>query len=120
LRERLDVPLRAVHINHGLQAQAERWAEHCAEVSAALGIPLTVLAVQCRTGPGISVEAAARTARYDAFAQHLADGETLLLAHHRDDQVETLLLRLLRGAGVHGLAAMPASRPLGRGRLLRP
>lgn len=120
LRERLDVPLRAVHINHGLQSVAADWALHCQAVCAQLGIPLTVIAVVCKVGPGESLEEAARTARYRAFEQVLQSDEALLLAHHQDDQAETVLLRLLRGAGVHGLAAMPPSRPLGRGRLLRP
>lgn len=120
IRERLSVPLRAVHVNHGLQEQAPVWAEHCRQVCETLGIPLTVLEVRCELGSSASVEAAARDARYAAFEQELADGECLLLAHHQDDQAETVLLRLFRGAGVHGLAAMPPTRPLGRGRLLRP
>lgn len=120
LRERLDVPLRAVHINHGLQAAAPDWALHCSDVCARLAIPLTVIAVACEVGAGDSLEEAARTARYRAFEQTLQCGEALLLAHHQDDQAETVLLRLLRGAGVHGLAAMPPRRPLGRGLLLRP
>lgn len=120
LRERLAVPLRAVHVNHGLQEQARAWAEHCRQVCAALGIPLTVLEVECDLGSGASVEEAARDARYGAFEQELLEGECLLLAQHQDDQAETVLLRLFRGAGVHGLAAMPVTRRLGRGRLLRP
>ncbi|MNF79988.1 tRNA(Ile)-lysidine synthase [compost metagenome] len=69
---------------------------------------------------GASIEQAAREARYAAFAEALGGGDVLLVAQHRDDQAETLLLRLLRGAGVRGLAAMPASRPLASGTLLRP
>jgi tRNA(Ile)-lysidine synthase len=120
LRERLTVPLRALHVNHGLQEQAHAWAGHCRRVCTALDIPLTVLEVQCDLGSGASVEEAARDARYRAFEQSLAADEWLLLAHHQDDQAETVLLRLLRGAGVHGLAAMPLARRLGPGRLLRP
>jgi tRNA(Ile)-lysidine synthase len=120
LRDRLSVPVRAVHINHGLQAAAGTWGEHCRQICQALNVPLTVIAVNCEIGPAASLEEAARTARYRAFEHILAAGEILLLAHHRDDQAETLLLRLLRGAGVHGLAAMPRTRPLGRGQLLRP
>lgn len=120
LRARLGAPLRALHINHGLQAPADAWATHCQQVCQALGIPLQVERVHCQTGPGISVEVAAREARYTAFERLLGDGELLLLGHHLDDQIETLLLRLLRGAGVQGLGGMPPSRPLGRGQLLRP
>lgn len=120
LRERLVEPLRAVHVNHGLQEQAPAWAEHCRRVCAALNVPLTVLEVHCELGSGASVEEAARDARYRAFEEDLADDEWLLLAHHQDDQAETVLLRLLRGAGAHGLSAIPLTRSLGRGRLWRP
>lgn len=111
-------PVRAVHVEHGLQAAASAWPAHCQQVCAALGVPLRVRAVQ--VAPGASLERAAREARYAAFADELGAGELLLTAQHRDDQAETLLFRLLRGAGVRGLAAMPASRPLGAGHLLRP
>lgn len=111
-------PVRAVHVEHGLQAIAAAWPAHCQQVCTALGVPLRVRAVQ--VAPGASLERAAREARYAALADELEVGELLLTAQHRDDQAETLLFRLLRGAGVRGLAAMPASRPLGRGHLLRP
>lgn len=111
-------PLSALHVHHGLQAVAEAWPDHCRSVCAALGVPLDVVAVQVRPGP--SVERAAREARYAAFVAAIHRNEVLLTAQHRDDQAETLLFRLLRGAGVKGLAAMPAQRPLGQGHLLRP
>ena len=111
-------PIRAIHIQHGLQAAAEAWPEHCRQVCASLGVPLQVRHVQVL--PGASVERAARDARYRAFVDQLAADELLLTAQHRDDQAETLLFRLLRGAGVRGLSGMPAIRPLGAGRLLRP
>ena len=106
-------PLSAIYIHHGLQAAADAWPEHCAQVCRALGVPLQVMAVQVE--PGASIERAAREARYTAFSQALAPGEVLLTAQHRDDQAETLLFRLLRGAGVRGLAAMSEQRALGRG-----
>ena len=111
-------PVRAVHVEHGLQAVAAAWPAHCQHVCTALGVPLRVRAVQ--VAPGASLERAAREARYAALADELEVGELLLTAQHRDDQAETLLFRLLRGAGVRGLAGMPASRALGRGHLLRP
>lgn len=111
-------PLAAIHIHHGLQAAADAWPAHCRALCERLGVPLQVEYVQVESGA--SIERAARHARYDAFAAALAPGELLLVAQHRDDQAETLLFRLLRGAGVHGLAAMPAGRPLGLGHLLRP
>lgn len=111
-------PLSAIHIHHGLQSVADSWAALCRAQCEALGIPLQVRHV--KVDEGASLERAAREARYAAFAELLGAGEVLLTAQHRDDQAETLLLRLLRGAGVRGLAAMPASRPLAAGRLLRP
>ncbi|MHA6494331.1 tRNA lysidine(34) synthetase TilS [Pseudomonas borbori] len=110
--------LSALHISHGLQPVAEQWPAHCRQLCDALGVPLQV--EQVRVPAGASIERAAREARYVAFEAALAPGEVLLLAQHRDDQAETLLFRLLRGAGVQGLTAMPVSRPLGKGRLLRP
>lgn len=111
-------PLNAVHVHHGLQAVAASWPGHCRQVCQILGVPLQVIDVQVR--PGASLEQAARDARYAAFDELLQPGELLLTAQHRDDQAETLMFRLLRGAGVRGLAAMPAQRVLGEGRLLRP
>jgi tRNA(Ile)-lysidine synthase len=111
-------PISAIHIHHGLQAVAESWPVHCRQMCQILGVPLQVINVQVR--PGASLEQAARDARYAAFNDVLLDGELLLTAQHRDDQAETLMFRLLRGAGVRGLAAMPSQRVLGKGRLLRP
>jgi len=112
-------PLSAIHIAHGLQAVAEDWPQHCQAFCQALGIDLQIILVKVDK-TAASLERAAREARHSAFAQQLKSGELLLLAQHQDDQAETLLLRLLRGAGVRGLAGMPKSRPLGQGHLLRP
>jgi len=112
-------PLSAIHIAHGLQKEAEDWPRHCQRFCQTLGIPLQIISVKVDTRVA-SLERAAREARHSAFATQLNRGELLLLAQHQDDQAETLLLRLLRGAGVRGLAAMPKSRPLGQGHLLRP
>ena len=111
-------PLSAVHIHHGLQAAADAWPGHCQAVCDSLGLPLRILRVQVQ--PGASLERAARDARYQALAGVTGAGEALLTGQHRDDQAETLLFRLLRGAGVRGLAAMPAHRSLARGHLVRP
>ncbi|MEW6648345.1 MAG: tRNA lysidine(34) synthetase TilS [Pseudomonadota bacterium] len=116
---RLGVTLAAVHVHHGLSRNADLWAEHCRTQCAALQVPCTVVRVQVRHG-GSGVEAAARDARYAALVQALGAGEMLLTAHHQDDQAETLLLMLMRGAGIAGLAAMPAVRPFGPGLLGRP
>jgi tRNA(Ile)-lysidine synthase len=120
LRDELPVELRALHVNHNLHEAAPEWAAHCHAVSEALGIPLYEVNVDARASKGESPEAAARAARYHIFHEVLAAGDGLLLAHHRDDQAETLLLQLLRGSGPRGLAAMPSHRPLGAGWLGRP
>ncbi|MGY2140517.1 tRNA lysidine(34) synthetase TilS [Pseudomonas reactans] len=111
-------PLSAIHIHHGLQAAADAWPAHCQSICDALGVPLRVVHVHVR--PGASLERAAREARYQAFIEVTGAGEVLLTGQHRDDQAETLLFRLLRGAGVRGLAGMPAQRPLATGYLVRP
>lgn len=111
-------PLAALHVEHGLAAAGDEWARHCAATCAALRVPCVSRAVTVPAGA--SIEAQARHARYAVFEEVLESREVLLLAHHLDDQVETFLLRLLRGAGPQGLAAMPAQRPLGAGVLVRP
>jgi tRNA(Ile)-lysidine synthase len=97
--------LRAIHVDHGLQPDSRRWAEHCAGVCAGLGIPILVQRVQV-TVEGEGPEGAARRARWQAFREQAGHDDIIVLAHHRDDQAETVLLRLLRGAGPTGLAAM--------------
>ncbi|WP_340051426.1 tRNA lysidine(34) synthetase TilS [Pseudomonas proteolytica] len=111
-------PLQAIHVHHGLQAAADAWPAHCQAVCDAAGVSLRIMPVQVQAGA--SLERAARDARYQAFAEAIAPGELLLTGQHRDDQAETLLFRLLRGAGVRGLTGMPVQRPLGEGWLARP
>lgn len=112
--------LEAVYIDHGLQPASATWGEQCAQTCRELNLPFRTLRVNAEPAVGESPEAAARRARYAAFAAELAPDAALLTAHHRDDQAETVLLQLLRGAGPHGLAAMPAAARLGPGWLLRP
>jgi tRNA(Ile)-lysidine synthase len=112
--------LRAVHVDHRLQAGSIHWAQHCRDTCAALDVPLTVILVTVEQGSGDGLEASARDARYAAFAEILGQEELIVLAHHRDDQAETVLLKLLRGAGPEGLAGMREYRPFGHGGLWRP
>jgi tRNA(Ile)-lysidine synthase len=114
--------VQAIHIHHGLQAAADDFAAHCAAFCAALNVPLHVVQVLAKNAVGDSPEDAARRARYAALSakvleinqalaqQNVAQEaiKTIVIAQHADDQVETLLLALSRGAGLPGLAAMPA------------
>lgn len=112
--------LRALHIDHGLHPDSASWAVHCQTFSATLDVVCDVFHADVDRLGGIGLEAAARHARYAIFAQHLRAGERLLLGHHLDDQVETVLLKLLRGAGPEGLGGMRSQRPLGQGMVWRP
>lgn len=112
--------LRAVHVHHGLHPHADAWAAHCARVCDALGIALTVCRAEVARDAGDGLEAAARAARHAAFAGVLHDDEVLALAHHRDDQAETFLLRALRASGPDGLGAMRPLRRFACGWLWRP
>jgi tRNA(Ile)-lysidine synthase len=112
--------LRALHVDHGLQAGSRGFAERCRDLCRRLAVPFEIADLRLAVPPGASVEAHARDARYAAIAERLRAGEWLLTAHHRDDQLETLLIQLMRGAGVPGLAAMPARARLGAGLHGRP
>lgn len=112
--------LRALHVDHGLHEESARWAQHCAAVAAGLGVPYASRRVTVDRASPHGLESAAREARYAALADQLAPGEVLLTAHHGDDQLETVLLRLMRGAGVRGMRGIPAFAPFERGYLGRP
>ncbi len=114
------VELGAIHVHHGLQADADGWARHCERFCAQLGLGCRVLRVRVVREGAESLEAVARRARYGAMEGMVARGDLLLVAHHREDQAETVLLQLFRGAGPRGLAAMPRWRPFGGGHLGRP
>lgn len=120
LRARSRWQLRAVHINHGLQPGADAWGHHCEQFCNDLGVPLRVQRVVIPGGARRGLEAAARDARYAALRADLLPGEWLLTAHHEDDQLETVLLHLLRGSGVNGLAGIPSDSDFAAGRLCRP
>jgi tRNA(Ile)-lysidine synthase len=103
--------LSAIHVHHGLSAHADAWADACARFAARLGVQLAVRRVVVGDAGPLGVEAAAREARYAALREVAREQalDAIALAHHQDDQAETFLLQALRGAGPHGLAAMPAS-----------
>lgn len=110
--------LQAIHVHHGLSPNADAWAAFCSEYCHRLGVPLTIRHVTVDTGSGLGLEAAARNERYAVFSE-VAQG-SLLLAHHRGDQAETVLFNLLRGTGVTGAAGIPVERAWGSLRVLRP
>lgn len=112
--------LRALHIHHQLSQFADEWAAFVRQICATAQVPVKVHKVDPQSLASASLEDRARRARYAVFLQELQTDEVLLQGHHQDDQVETLLLRLLRGAGTLGLASIPLQRPLGKGLILRP
>ena len=115
-----NLPVRAIHIDHGLQSAAADFRRTCEQLCRRLNVPLIVEAVAVDMPRGESIEAAARAARYAGLSRHLEAGECLLTAHHAQDQAETLLLQALRGAGLKGLTAMPICRAWHTGWHLRP
>lgn len=112
--------LRAIHIHHNLYPEADLWQTHCEQVCADLDIPLVTVKLETKPQAGESIEAWAREQRLNIFAEHLQENEMLMTAQHADDQAETVLLQLIRGAGPKGLSAMGAEKPFGKGRLVRP
>lgn len=112
--------LRALHVDHGLRSASKQWAAHCRKLARDLHVPFKVLTTKVARPHGASLEAAARDARYRLLAAELHPGEILLTAHHSDDQLETVLLQLLRGSGLPGISAMPALAPFAQGQLARP
>ncbi|CDG51569.1 MULTISPECIES: tRNA lysidine(34) synthetase TilS [Halomonadaceae] len=117
--EQADRHLRAIHINHGLQAAAQSFEAHCRDMCVRLNVPLTVVNVTV-DAQGEGIEGAARNARYEAFLATIPTGDTLWLAQHQDDQAETFLLAALRGSGLRGLAGMPYRREAQSTTLVRP
>ncbi|MCL4119396.1 UNVERIFIED_CONTAM: hypothetical protein GTU68_010972 [Idotea baltica] len=117
--QRNDFPLIvAVHVNHNLQQVAQAWPVHCQLLCDQYNIPLHIHSVKVPSEA--SLENAARQARYELFDSLINKNEAVLSAHHSNDQFETVLFRLLRGSGLHGLTGIPSTRSLGRGMMLRP
>lgn len=115
LRKHYAIALKAVYINHGLSPNAAAWAAHCETVCRDLNIEYRSVNITIIAKPGDSPEAIARDGRYKAFVDCVNEDDVLLTAHHQDDQAETVLLQLMRGAGPKGLAAMPAIKPFAKG-----
>lgn len=118
--EPLREKMTAVYINHGLQPEAESWAEHCRITAENLGVYFIQLRVNATALSGESPEDAARKARYNALKSLIGVDDALLIGQHRDDQMETVLLQLFRGSGLRGLSGIPESMNFGSGLIHRP
>lgn len=119
-KQHADISLRAVHVHHGLSPKADAWASHCKNICDSLNIELLVKKIHVKKTTKQSLENLARIERYAVFKDILQENESLLTAHHQDDQAETLLLQLFRGAGPKGLSAIAQTAKFGKGELLRP
>lgn len=115
-----DRGVRAIHVDHGLHGDSAEWSRHCARFAESLGVELITRTVDVVRAPGLGLEASARRLRYGAIEKVISPGEIVALAHHRDDQAETVMLKLMRGAGPEGIGAMREIRPLGLGLVWRP
>lgn len=113
-------PPKAIHIDHGLQTDSEQWTKHCETVARELSVSFTSIKVKVVDTDDKGIEAAARTARYTAIQDAIENGDLVLTAQHQEDQAETLLLQLFRGAGPKGLSAMAEVSTFGGGKLVRP
>jgi len=124
LRSELSAEIKAIHINHGLSPLANEWEQHCCTICKNLDVSYTAINVDASSkksgSNNKSPEEAARHARYAEWTKLISKDEVIVLAHHQDDQAETVLLQLLRGSGVKGLAAMPAQQIFSQGLLARP
>ncbi len=116
----LKTKITAVYIHHGLQKEADDWAIHCQKIALNLGVSFLDIRVDASANSRESPEEAARNARYNAFKNLVLENDILLMAQHREDQLETVLLQLFRGSGLKGLAGMPEKMPFAKGFLLRP
>lgn len=114
------IQFKAIYIDHGLHKDSTKWSDHCRQISADLAIEFTSIKVDASNTSGEGPEQAARLVRYQALKSVMNDASLLMTAQHQDDQAETLMLQLLRGSGIKGLAAMPSLARFGAGQIARP
>ena len=115
-----DFSIRAIHINHNLYEGSQSWADFCQKICDQIQIQINIYSVKINNSEGFGIEAAARNARYHKLQKSIQEGEWLMTAHHQDDQLETILLRMARGTGVEGLQGIQKQFNFGRGNILRP
>lgn len=111
----LPVTLRVIHVHHGVHPAADAWLDHCQRAAEALSLPFVSERLPLQSLPHNDPENTLRNMRYAVLSRRMGDGDVMLTAHHQDDQAETILQQLLRGAGPKGLSAMPVIRPFGGG-----
>ncbi len=118
---RIGIPIIGLHIHHGLSPNADAWDRHCESVCSDLGAEYCCIRVEVgKSANGDGPEGDARSARYKTYEEFLTATDRLLLAHHQDDQIETILYRLFRGSGLKGIGGMPVERGIGSAHLVRP
>ena len=120
IQNKIKPKLIAVHINHGISNDADLWVKHCQKICEDYEIEFQIFSVDLSHKSDKGTEAFAREKRYKVFENLISNNDLLLTAHHMDDQVETILLQLMRGAGPDGLVGMPQAREFSKGFLLRP
>ena len=114
------IPLIAIHINHCLQAQSQNWVEECEAITKKLDVVFKSIKVKVDLNSGRGLEASARSARYSALLREMQPNDWLITAHHQEDQAETLLINLIRGSGIAGIAGISKIRKFGLGWIVRP
>ena len=119
LKQRKIMNLKAIHINHNLSKNSDNWEQHCESFCKSNNIEFESFIIEV-TKNRSSIESQARQERYKIFESLMDENDQILLAHHRDDVFETILLRLFRGTGVDGLSGLNKKRSLGKGEIIRP
>jgi len=118
-RQHKGVSVKAIHINHQMSPNAQQWQRQCHEVAASMGVPIESVLVHVKNA-GRGLEDSARQERMKIFASLIGANDVLVCGHHRDDQAETLLYRLIRGSGLKGLGGIAECRELSDGKIVRP
>ena len=112
--------IRAIHINHNLAKDSQVWADFCKRTCDRIQIQIDIHSIKVKNTEGFGIEAAARKARYQKLQRSIQEGEWLMTAHHQEDQLETILLRMARGTGIEGLQGIQKQFNFGKGKILRP